>query len=390
LTTYHVRAGDTVIVDAETAPVPAPVPAPAPAPTPIPTPVPTALRYVAPNSDPMPAYRGVVTDSTWKTRIRRITGSSGQRHAYSKIQPYNADGSRIMVRPNLLVDASTYVSSGHSLPAEARWSSKDPDVIFGVVSGGAGFVRHRVSTGASTTVRSFSGFGQLRIGSNEGNVDDNDRYVVLNENDHFVVYDITADTFTEHNLGQGAGTLDNIGVSHSGTWIVAVWNASGTGRFQGMELFTRAGVFVRQLTSHGGSHGDFAYDAAGNELWVTANAPDVRAYRLDTANSTQLLTPTPAFARGHVSGRMSNRKGWVGLSDYGGLAGSRGYGQLALVKTDGSQQAEVYGFTHHYDDAGATYAAQPQAVWNRDGTKVIFASNWGVAGGAVYDFEAQA
>jgi hypothetical protein len=351
------------------------------------TPPVVTVGYVAVNADPIPAYRATITDSTWKTRIRRITSSSGQRHAYAKVQPYNADGSKIMVRPNLLIDARTYDATSHSLPAEARWSSTDPDVIWGVVSGGAGFVRHRVSTGQSTTLRSFSGFGQLRIGTNEGNVDDNDRFVVLNEGAHFVVYDIVNNTYTEHNISQYGG-LDNISISHSGEYIVAVWNASGSARGQGMELLRRDATFVRQLTSHGGSHGDFARDAAGNDVWVVCNAPDMRAYRLDTFSSTQLLPPTPAFARGHVSGRMSRRPGWAGFSDYGGLSGAAGYGQLALVKLDGSRQAEVYGFTHHYDDRGATYAAQPQACWNLDGTRVIFASNWGVSGGPVYDFEA--
>jgi hypothetical protein len=362
---------------------------PVPPPVTSTTPALVTVAYRQPSGDSMPAYKATITDSTWKTHIRRITSSSGQRHAYSKVQPYNADNTKIMVRPNLLVDARTYDATSHSLPAEARWSSKDPDIIWGVVSGGAGFVRHRVSTGQSTTLRSFSGFGQLRIGTNEGNVDDNDRFVVLNEGAHFVVYDILNNTFTEHNLSQYGG-LDNISISHSGEYIVAVWNASGSGRGQGMELLRRDATFVRQLTSHGGSHGDFARDAAGNDVWVVCNAPDMRAYRLDTAASTQLLPPTPAFARGHVSGRMSRRPGWAGFSDYGGLSGAAGYGQLALVKLDVSRQAEVYGFTHHYDDRGATYAAQPQACWNLDGTRVIFASNWGVSGGPVYDFEATA
>jgi hypothetical protein len=62
MTTYHVRAGDTIIVDPEPAPVPAPTPAP------VPTPVPTTPAFLS-----RPASSPIVKDGGSSVLIENVT-----------------------------------------------------------------------------------------------------------------------------------------------------------------------------------------------------------------------------------------------------------------------------------------------------------------------------
>jgi hypothetical protein len=65
-----------------------------------------------------PGYLETITDPTWGTEVTRISSrqafddtSDAQRHAYSRIQPWNADGSLLMLGYNYpapLLDGETY------------------------------------------------------------------------------------------------------------------------------------------------------------------------------------------------------------------------------------------------------------------------------------------
>lgn len=60
---------------------------------------------------------------------------------------------------------------------------------------------------------------------------------------------------------------------------------------------------------------------------------------------------------------------------------------MFALKLDGSQTVEVFGFTHH--SQSTAYDRAPMAVPNRDGTKVMFASDWGDDIGPVYSYVAE-
>ncbi len=75
---------------------------------------------------------------------------------------------------------------------------------------------------------------------------------------------------------------------------------------------------------------------------------------------------------------------YLSAYDCGVTARQAGQDQLVAVKTDGSRTVEVFGFANHRN---TTYNSQPQATVSRDGTRVLFASEWGASN--VYAFIAQ-
>src|SRR5690606_34249028 len=119
------------------------------------------------------------------TEVMRITDSSlgsGRmfRHDYPMRQPWNADGSRLLLvnSPVNLLDGKTFAPMGNlPLPGDAIWSNHDPDVIYGV--SGNSFVKLDVSSRKQTTLRTFSGYSDIEIGGGEGNSSDDDRYTAL-------------------------------------------------------------------------------------------------------------------------------------------------------------------------------------------------------------------
>lgn len=108
-------------------------------------------------------------------------------------------------------------------------------------------------------------------------------------------------------------------------------------------------------------------------------------FRLSDGAQTALL-PANALEWGHVSCRNLGRPGWAYFSNYQyDNVPALGRDQLVAVKLDGSQTVEVFGFANHRTN---TYDESPFAVPNRDGTKVLFGSEWGHPG-TVYAYVAE-
>ncbi len=368
-----------------------------------------SLTNDAPNSDTLPASAGQsIIDSTFGTIITKVSDTPGLGDIYAKVLSWTKDGRKLILctnngAPYVLLDGVTYAPLATiSPPGDRRLSHLDSDLIYGC--NGSKFVKYRISTGVTTTIRDFAaqGFSALTIGVYEGNLDDTDTYVILvegahpgetNARDKFVIYKLPDDTYTVVDLGQGANSVDNICLSHEGNWYVIVWANDGSGNFQGMQLYDRATqTRQRQLSTLGHRHGDWQWDTDGNEVWLVVSAPHVVMYRADSAVSHQLLPSGCAMEYGHVCGRDIDLPGYAGLSAYGGSPGDYGLGQHGLLKLDpaasvGAAPFKSFGF-HHC--SGASYWHTPLTTWTRDGTRALFHSDGGNAGGPVYPYVAQA
>ncbi len=339
----------------------------------------------------MPVYLSPVADTTWGTRITRVSNVANRRHGYARTPGWNADGSKILLAfssPAAILDGRTYAQlyTLSSMVGYAHWSNTNPNRIFGTFNNDNRFYAENATTGAQTVLHTFSGYTEVSLGDGEGGIDDNDRYVALMTRtsagaNGLLVYDIGTDTVVS-SLNFGATRPDNAQISRKGNYVVLTWG-DGTGLHQGLERYNRALTSRINLSPYG-RHGDNALDAAGNEIFV-ACSPNVDAFSLATGAATRLLASS-AFEYGHVSGRNIDRPGWVYLSayDWGATAGRPGRDQLVAVKTDGSRTVEVFGFANH---RSTTYNSQPQATVSRDGTRVLFASEWGASN--VYAFIAQ-
>jgi hypothetical protein len=318
-------------------------------------------------------------DPTLGTTTTRISNTAGIRHAYSRLSAWNSDGSRILLGfnyPARMLDGRTYADLGAFYQISgAIWSNVDPNKLYGADAQGNGnrLYAQNATTGALTVLHAFTGYGYVTIGDGEGGVSDDDHFIVLlgypsSGGKHIIVFDLAAGSVVADAVAP-TGT-DNAQISRKGNYVVVV--GSDTRRY------TRTLSSNIQLYPYG-NHGDNALDASGAEIYVTNNAPGVKSFRLSDGAATLLLGGTTAFEYGHASGRNIDRPGWIYLSVYDNTAtaGRPGRDQVVAVKTDGSGTVEVFGFEHHTDTT--TYADQPQAVPSRDGTRVLFASEWGTS-----------
>jgi hypothetical protein len=316
----------------------------------------TATLTDAPTpNDARPALRKSIVEGG--IRITRI--STGARHAYSRILPWNSDGSRLLLgfapSKGRMLEGRTYADLGPFEPVpDALWSNRDPNLIYG--SEGNALVRQDATTGAVTTIHTFA--GPVSIGSGEGGISDDDRYLCLTAAGRLIVWDLDSNAAVG-DIPAPSG-LDNAQISRLGTWVVVIAGDD-----------TR--VYPRDLSSSRvlyslANHGDNAL-VGGREVFVANNAPNVVSFDLATGAGTTLLTGS-AFEYGHVSGRGPRPI----LSNYDTVitAGRPGHDQIVAVNPDGS--VSPFGFAHH---SGSDYASQPQAVSSRDGERVLFASDWG-------------
>jgi hypothetical protein len=343
----------------------------------------TTLKYLATTSLARPGYRVAVLDPRLGTKTTRVSNISGIRQNYSRISAWNADGSKILLGftyPGRMLDGRTYADLGSfGQISQAIWSNVDPNKLYG--TGGNVFYRQNATSGAITALHTFGGYKLISIGDGEGGISDDDHYIALIATTsggakRLITYSIASNTIVGNIAVTG---MNNAQISRKGNYVVVVNNSDGTARGQGVERYTRNLASRINLTPYG-RHGDNALDASGNEIYVSNNAPYVTAFRLSTGAKTRLLSGTTAFEYGHVSGRNIHRPGWIYLSVFNNsiTAGRAGHDQVVAVKTDGSGTVEVFGFSHHTNTT--TYAMQPHAVPSPDGSRVLFASEWGGSG----------
>jgi hypothetical protein len=377
----------------------------------------TTLAAV-PTAPALPGYLTPIAEPNgFGTQITRIadqtafgTASTVVRHHYSKTQPWNSDGTRIMLSAALhpMLDGSYAIvrSSNTFTPSYTRWSCTDPNVLYKPDAGNEWrkiTINPSNTTQTTTTLRTFTGYKNLVMGPNEANLSIDDRYVALSgqktsgspngDADMWViVYDIPNDVIRSVTpFYNKYGMTDWVSMSQSGAYVVIRWSASGSGTNQGVEAYTLPSttgdplVFGRQLTPDG-SHADLGYDAAGNEVYVCADfvnsGVSVSSYRLDTgARVTQLSDGgvKAPFQAAHISCRNYKRPGWayVGTQQANTLPPPNPLEtdkELFAVKLDGSGTVERFGWTYnnYYN-----YNSEAHLVPNPDGTKVMFASNWG-------------
>lgn len=348
---------------------------------------------------------------TWITRITDpvVFGHPSTkviRHNYPKTQPWNADGTRIMLGSSKhpLLDGNDYhVVRPNNLfsPTYSQWSHQDPNKVFQAFGDSFDAVTlNPVDDSQTYTVlRSFPGYSDLSIGIQEGTVSIDDRVVALTgrkstgpnglDDLYVIVYDIRNDailseTRFDNKYSTAADRIDWVSVSQSGNYILFSWRPDGTARYQGVEVYQVVdGVltFRRQLSTNG-QHGDCGFDAFGNEVYVQADYDEypgvsLSSFRLDTgAHTAQLLeggNNTP-WQAAHVSCRNYQRPGWCYISTQSQQANlATNSKEVLAVKLDGSQTVERFGWTHnhHWD-----YESEAHPVPNPDGTKIMFASNW--------------
>ena len=366
---------------------------------------------------PRPEYLKPVIDSTSNTSVTRIadraafnSNLSVLRHNYAKNQPWNADESYLLLNfqyPAALLDGRTYqFLRWVRQPSQSVWSNLNPALMYGMVADTNEFVKLDLAKGDTYTVlRKFREYDRIDFGSWEGNLSKNDRYAALigvkaGKLD-FLVYDLISDRVISRITqpkgttfgNSGTTTVDNITMSQSGKYVIVQYNKPGKGVQSGIQLLDRSLKFVRQLSRGKGGHYDSCVDARGSESIVMTNDTNrsIVSVSYTTGKKTTLLPATKASYSIHVSCRNLKRPGWVYISEF---AGDLDPGtvkptpdQIFALNLNGSGTTEKFALPNN--SLNKAYERQTQSVPNRDGSRVIFASDWGNPTDSVYAYVSQ-
>lgn len=335
--------------------------------------------------------------------------SAGLKNEYSRVQSFNADGSRILVRG---IDATWYLYDARALQplgqlplaVDPRWDAIDPDLIYHL--DGARLLVYRVSTGQDMLVHDFTGdFPGQSLAAvwtrYEGSPSLDSRYWgLMAENADWetvalLVYDRVEDRVISRLDTPDHPPMDTVTISPLGTYFLAYrddYCAPGT-------LGTDANpcglmVYDRNLTNGRGllrlvGHSDPALDTQGREVLLYQDIDTDHISMLDLA--TGVVTPLWSIDYSHTaiglhfSGRASARPGWAIVSTYsGGHPTSYTWmdDQVFAVELRAGGRVVRLAHTHSLVDEAQEhdYWAEPHASANHDMTRVVFTSNWGRSG----------
>jgi hypothetical protein len=364
-----------------------------------------------------PGYLQAAIEPDFRTTLVRVSGDVGAavgggvagtwpsiaRHEYAKDQPWSADGRLLVLKhmqqPGgsqyaLFLDGETYqplfTRGGPPGGGEWRMHPALADVAIYVNLAGPVAGHWNVRTNTGTAKFSTTGYSNARIGNAEGTVSADGRYVAVNatrsSDGRLVVFVIDLVNGTKTGdldvAAQGVSTLDWASVDQSGGYVMLHGVVNGTA--QATKVYSRATLaVVGTWTDVPLGHFDFGKDAAGNDVAfarASSGAYGNRfiARRLDNGAVTPLLASYGYFSY-HASARNLARPGWGEASVDAGSSVPFA-GEVMWVKADGS--GAVQRLAHHRSTQ-STYWAQAQGVPSPDGKRVLFASDWGVAGGAI-------
>ena len=323
------------------------------------------------------------------TRVsdKNVFGTTSQRlrHNYAKDQTWNADGSLIKLAgyPAAILDGETFeFLFWRDIPSYGRWSNTEPNYMYGTP--GNQFVKFNVLTNTRVTLRTFSDYSSLDFGYGEGNQSNDDKYVGLigqNGSDRtLIVYDIEDDIIVGTKFLGSSGDLDWFSVSQSGNYAVVSWITDGSGPNQGLKSYDIDLTNERHLYDIT-AHGDLGIDANGNDVMVAYDGPTgwsngnyVYMARLDGGGITPVFQYPGGIWGGHISCRNTDRPGWAYVSEQCCTSHDVASREIFAIKLDNSGIIERY--TKHHNDVSPGNGHSTQAVPNRDGTKILFASNW--------------
>lgn len=326
----------------------------------------------------LPAVGEPFTDPLGATIVRltdcRAAGLAWTANEYSSVACVNCDNSLILL---VEVDRfALYTLTGRrlrDLPIEVnassqpRWSRTNPSLFYFLSANRL----MAFTEGIVNVVRVFDEYSKID-GMGESDISVDGRFALAGDKHAVFIYDPATDQCSPVFDTEGH-PFDSLYIGRSGVTIT--YNQSGSERFSGVEFYNNGLNFVRQVARAGG-HMDITTDAYGEEclVWANANDPQPTApnalvkIRLSYGEQATLATFPWAFAL-HVS-----------CPDGTGFAFAETYdptgklpGQIFKVAFDGSGATPLA----DHRSIATEYVSQPKASVSRDGSLVIFASNWG-------------
>jgi len=359
------------------------------------------------------------TDPNFQTPVVRLTDArarsiNGLFPDYAKRQAWNSDESLMILR-SAYSDAFLFNGKSYEFIKvlegvagdDVFWNPVKPDEII-YNQGDSILHRYNVTTDERTQIHSFAPFNFVNT-LGEGNLSMDGKYYAAAERYYnfetgevtfhdLIVYDLQEDRIVStHLLPQGQlADFDWISISPLGNYVVVDYANWETGRYRGIEVYDRNFNFLWQK-GLGPGHSDLGLDANGEEVLVmdiyseADNQTHICKFALADGDSTHLLALSLLFDM-HESCRALSRPGWVYVSTFDyfeRLTDSQENwlpfeDEVFALKMDGSGTVERYAHHHSREystytpdrDHGANYFAEPRATVSKDGTRILFASNW--------------
>ena len=363
-----------------------------------------SATYAPPNyyTLPPPAAGSSYVDPVFGSTIKRMSNSLVQPNVangsgtlpfisdeYSSMSPFNSDNSRILGLHFSyfgLYDGSGSFTKNLNVCAscEPRWSRTNPNLLY-FVSGNQ-LKRLDVSTDAVSVVHSFNEYASIS-GKGESDISlDGNHFVFAGDDRSVFVYEISSDTKGPV-FDTGGHGFDSLYITPNNN-VTITWFQPGTARYNGIEFFDRNMNFQRQAARAGG-HMDVTSDTNGDEILLWTNSGDptpicsnaIVKIRLSDAHQTCLISVDWSLAV-HVS--APDTGGWFFMETYApgdpapDSAAWKPYtNEILQVKLDGT---EVRRLAHHRSRPFDSYNYTPRASASRDGSRIIFNSNFGLYG----------
>ena len=266
-------------------------------------------------------------------------------------------------------------------------------------------------------IHKFTEYLSIGPAGGEGDLSDDGRYWVVDGDDTTMfAYDLIDDikhpasTFDVGSMGSkgSAVGVDYACISPRGNYIVVAWGTDpGIGRYRGIEVYNLDWTFQRQIYP-GIIHWEIGVDAFNEEVVYTAGSAqyadfselqgittgDFISIRLRDGK-IRLLQYVPIWSHFSMSACNTARDGkyiYVSLtsnrttdpySEWGPY-----WGEIIEIPTDGS--GETRRLVHHRSRLVAGKSekyATPDAVVNRQGTKIVFRSTYNSAYGDLFWFD---
>ena len=359
-----------------------------------------------------PSVGGTYVDPVFGSTISRVSDALNTVNAdrggklswieneYATMSAFNSDNSKfILVHESYF---ALYDGSGayvRDLPleinssSEPRWSRKDQVTIY--YHAGNQLKSYDIVSGTTAVVHSFNEYASIS-GQGEMDISEDGDHLVLTGDGHAIfVYQISSGK--KYNALETAGhTFDSVYITPNNN-VTVTWTQAGTARYAGIELFDSNMNFQRQV-AHAGGHMDVTRDTNGDEVLVWTNSNDsqpipncnngVVKIRLADASQKCLAQLDWSLAV-HISAPDGNGTVFVDTEAPSNPApGSSSWvpytNEILQVKLDGSG---VMRLAHHRSRRLNNYNWQPKVSTSRDGSRLLFASNFDLPVIDGYDME---
>jgi hypothetical protein len=357
--------------------------------------------YLVPFDDPLLNTRTIrVTDPGREVPNLEVVWAEVARHHYSLTQAWNADQTLLMLdrgtRGQLFLDGATYKPLfRRDGPGESRWHSIEPDLQIFVRDNLVGL--WNVRSDEKTIVAHFPAYSKLAFGPSKGSPSDHRTMIALAAKDSSgrqvaFAYDVRSRK-KYPDIDLSGSDLAYVSISPLGDLIVfkGKLDRNSRGRGDQTRIFDLEGNQVGPDWPEYGrpSHFDLTIDENGDQvaIGVSKSDPDkgrIIKRRLQDGH-VEALTTMPGAAS-HVSARSIRRPGWVYVT-YGERPDRKDRlpyeFEVVALRTDGSQTIRRLARTYA---ARSGYVSEAHASPSPDGSKVIWASNWGQPGDPISAF----